>query len=345
MSIKAMTWAFEQHLHPRDKFVLVTLANYANDKNLAWPSVKTVIKNTGLSRPSIFRALEKLEKLGVITRIKRYRKEGGGLTSSTIRMNVNVIIIQSTPLDENEVSDGDGGSLTGTLGGVYQGDGGSLTQIPLEPLLEPSVKNPTSASAKGDSPAGKKENSGEEFKEDFAMKKFGEEDVKEVLKPTLSSSAPTPNQIAHDAKKGTGGYSVPTLRKVWAGLYSHYKHGFLSEWTLKQQAQMKLIQKKLHPELDTVLVLTLVMSDWKEFCEETGWSKYPNAPTLQFLLLHADVAGNMLQKAQMKLIAKNIKPKVPPVKFMFPLPGAAKDLTKTTESKDNKTNDNPLEDE
>ena len=48
------------------KFVALVLANYANDKGIAWPSVETLAKTTGLSRRQIQRILPQIEKAGLV---------------------------------------------------------------------------------------------------------------------------------------------------------------------------------------------------------------------------------------------------------------------------------------
>ncbi len=48
------------------KLVALALANYANDKGLAWPSVETLAKITGLSTRQIQRILPQIEKAGLV---------------------------------------------------------------------------------------------------------------------------------------------------------------------------------------------------------------------------------------------------------------------------------------
>ncbi len=48
------------------KLVALALANYANDKGLAWPSVETLAKITGLSKRQIQRILPQIEKAGLL---------------------------------------------------------------------------------------------------------------------------------------------------------------------------------------------------------------------------------------------------------------------------------------
>lgn len=48
------------------KLVLLALADFANDKGLAWPSIPTVARKTGLSTRQVKRVLPKLEEAGEI---------------------------------------------------------------------------------------------------------------------------------------------------------------------------------------------------------------------------------------------------------------------------------------
>ena len=50
------------------KLVLLKLADNANDDGVAWPHIETIVAETSLCRSSVFRALDKLEESGLITR-------------------------------------------------------------------------------------------------------------------------------------------------------------------------------------------------------------------------------------------------------------------------------------
>ena len=74
-----MSWAhvrraIESELRGLDKLVLIMLANHTNDDakhpkfGLAWPSVTTLAKETGVTRRSIHRILNRLESDGFLTR-------------------------------------------------------------------------------------------------------------------------------------------------------------------------------------------------------------------------------------------------------------------------------------
>jgi DNA-binding transcriptional regulator YhcF (GntR family) len=50
------------------KLVLLKLADNANDQGVAWPHIETIAAETGLSRSSVFKALNELEESGIIER-------------------------------------------------------------------------------------------------------------------------------------------------------------------------------------------------------------------------------------------------------------------------------------
>lgn len=66
MSLQAMSWAYKQDLKSSAKFLLVTMANYARDNGICWPSISALVKDTGLDRKTVIANLKKLSELGLI---------------------------------------------------------------------------------------------------------------------------------------------------------------------------------------------------------------------------------------------------------------------------------------
>ncbi|MCG4273915.1 helix-turn-helix domain-containing protein [Acetobacter senegalensis] len=66
MSIAARDWAYSQCLPMCQKFVLVALAERANENGVAWPSVKTLAEMTGGGEKTVRRALKQMLDDGVI---------------------------------------------------------------------------------------------------------------------------------------------------------------------------------------------------------------------------------------------------------------------------------------
>jgi hypothetical protein len=62
-----MTWVFAQDIRPSHaKFVLVSVANCANENGLAWPSIAHICDVTSQDRKTVIKALQALERTGHI---------------------------------------------------------------------------------------------------------------------------------------------------------------------------------------------------------------------------------------------------------------------------------------
>ncbi|GHE70107.1 hypothetical protein GCM10019059_32420 [Camelimonas fluminis] len=86
MSIQAVGWALKQKIPSASaKFVLVAIANYADENGRCWPSQQALAADTSLSERSIRNAIHALEELGVIERIER-RRQDGSRTSDAIQI-------------------------------------------------------------------------------------------------------------------------------------------------------------------------------------------------------------------------------------------------------------------
>jgi hypothetical protein len=85
MSVLAITWAWKQQVRTTIKFVLVALANFANDQGEScFPGQLTLAAMTGMKERAIRSALCDLEKAGLIERTaRRYR---GRATSDSYRL-------------------------------------------------------------------------------------------------------------------------------------------------------------------------------------------------------------------------------------------------------------------
>jgi DNA-binding IclR family transcriptional regulator len=71
MSFQAMAWAVKQTAPTKAKFLLIMLANYADDRGHCWPSIKTLCVDTGIPRSTLKLYLDRLVKLGLIEKAKR----------------------------------------------------------------------------------------------------------------------------------------------------------------------------------------------------------------------------------------------------------------------------------
>ena len=74
LSFKALGYVWDYPLCPRDKLVLLALADHANDEDFTcFPSMRRMARKTGYSTTTIQRAIDSLENLGLITRERRKR--------------------------------------------------------------------------------------------------------------------------------------------------------------------------------------------------------------------------------------------------------------------------------
>lgn len=77
MSNRAITWAFDQEALPTiDRFVLVVLADYADEANSCYPGQTLIARRTGSSVSTVHRSLKRLETGGWIQRVKRWKGDG-----------------------------------------------------------------------------------------------------------------------------------------------------------------------------------------------------------------------------------------------------------------------------
>lgn len=92
MSIWAVNWAFQLDVpNQTHKLVLLSLANFADDEDEAWPHVETLAKMASVSVRSVFRALAALEAAGLISRTMGLRENaGGGLRKSNSLYRLHV---------------------------------------------------------------------------------------------------------------------------------------------------------------------------------------------------------------------------------------------------------------
>ncbi len=67
MSIAALSWAFRQDIKPSSlKFLLVALANYANEQAQAWASIDTLCKVTCQNKKTVAAGLLELERRDIL---------------------------------------------------------------------------------------------------------------------------------------------------------------------------------------------------------------------------------------------------------------------------------------
>ena len=74
-------------LPPTEKFVLLAIADFSNDKKgIAWPSQSTIAGKTGYSRQAVNRVIKRLCARGVL--VSSRRSAEGKSTSNVYRINI-----------------------------------------------------------------------------------------------------------------------------------------------------------------------------------------------------------------------------------------------------------------
>ena len=74
-----------RELSPREKSVLIYLKDHTNKQGTCWPGIKTIAAGFSLSCSTVKRALNDLEKAGLVEKSSRWR-ENGSLTSNLYRI-------------------------------------------------------------------------------------------------------------------------------------------------------------------------------------------------------------------------------------------------------------------
>ncbi len=76
MSNRALTWAFDLELDTTAKFVLVVLADRADQDGSCYPGQETIARATGLSVRAVRSAIDRLIEAHVLTKEQRRRRDG-----------------------------------------------------------------------------------------------------------------------------------------------------------------------------------------------------------------------------------------------------------------------------
>lgn len=85
MSFRMVNWAYEQDLPPSPKFLLVTLADKADDDGTTAAGVDFLAYETGISSRTVIRHLKQLEEMDLLHKERReYKGFGGRKTNLTI---------------------------------------------------------------------------------------------------------------------------------------------------------------------------------------------------------------------------------------------------------------------
>jgi len=88
MSIKVMSWVWEQDLPPLDKIVLMAIADHADDDGYAWPGMKRIAEKCSMEKRTVQRHVEKLQEQQLLKVESRQRTDGSSSSNGyTVVMN------------------------------------------------------------------------------------------------------------------------------------------------------------------------------------------------------------------------------------------------------------------
>ena len=102
MSNEAIAWAFKQDLPMAEKFVLVALADYADDRNMCFPSHKKTAQRVGASVDTVKRSVRSLRDQGYLS-VYAWKRDNGSSTSNRYHLKVGG---QTAPPVQEQPQDG-----------------------------------------------------------------------------------------------------------------------------------------------------------------------------------------------------------------------------------------------
>jgi hypothetical protein len=105
-----MAWAVSQKLPTKEKFVLIMMANYADEDGKCWPSMNRLCEDTGMKKDSVIRAIRSLEEMG-LAEVERRKIEGVNLPN-IYHLNLRGVVAHS---DQGVVAHSEEGSRSQRL--------------------------------------------------------------------------------------------------------------------------------------------------------------------------------------------------------------------------------------
>lgn len=112
MTVQSITAAYslrDPSLSTSARFLLVTLANYANQDMQCWPSQARLADETGLTPRYVVALFKVLEEKGYISRATRPNRKDGSRTSHLITLHIHSELSTPRPKIHSELSSGRGG--------------------------------------------------------------------------------------------------------------------------------------------------------------------------------------------------------------------------------------------
>ena len=134
-----MTWAWQAPLPPGPKFVLLALADIADDEGVCWPGQRSLARKCSLTIRTVQRMLSGLENSGLLLIEPRFRNDGSR-SSNQYRLPIE------TPHDKLSWG-GDTGDRGPTTPVTWPPDTGVVARTTTEPSLDTLLPDEPVASA------------------------------------------------------------------------------------------------------------------------------------------------------------------------------------------------------
>ena len=162
MSNEAITWAWKQQVAPREKLILICLADAANDEDWqCWPSQRHIAAKTSYSIATVKRSLKELEEAGHINRTHRLRHDG------TRTSDVYTLAVSRAQPDTTVQPDTT--PVQPDTGEGYPVDRGTRSRLTYhEPSLEPSTEPKENLSCSPAPPSSERASPPDRFEEFWA---------------------------------------------------------------------------------------------------------------------------------------------------------------------------------
>ncbi len=136
-----MNWVWSLRLRPSVKFVLLALADAADDNGHCWPSVATIANKTCLEDRSVQRILSKVKIDGLLEIERRYKNDGAP-TSNRYRLAMKTSGDKTSPSPTPA-------DCQGVVAGVSSPGDASVIQTTSDPSNESKPLQPASCCGSG----------------------------------------------------------------------------------------------------------------------------------------------------------------------------------------------------
>lgn len=144
MSFKALSWAFEQEITTTapQSHVFLAMANYANEHDYSYPSIKTIARKTRLNDKTVRKSLQELCDLKLLLDLNEVSQFGSKVYKICYEHEVkNVQNTDTTPYQNRQHPPTKNGSTT-EIGTPTKNGSTTLPNLPLPPTKNGSTPLP-----------------------------------------------------------------------------------------------------------------------------------------------------------------------------------------------------------